>query len=196
MRRRIFLPLLVLPLLALACDLETPAANNTIDLNIQNNTPVSLCEVYISPADTGDWGNNFLEEQGELAPKSSATFSVAAGSYDLLVRDCSPVSVYSLSGIHASLTVSIGADGQQPLTANNASGEEICYLYAAAPSSGAWGEDLLGKKESILAGDRRIFYLDAGMYDLRSDDCDRNPIAEADGVDLNQAFEWLVSPPG
>lgn len=62
-------------------------------LTLVNQTDVPICQVLISPAGSTEWGNDWLGAD-IVQPGGSYTFSLPAGTYDLVALDCSgqPVS--------------------------------------------------------------------------------------------------------
>ena len=69
------------------------------------------------------------------------------------------------------------------------------YLYISNQAEGDWGADQLGGVESILPGGVRIFYVPAGSYRLRAEDCARNPLQESGSLDLGAGLTWTIGNP-
>lgn len=63
-----------------------PAA--TLAVTIRNDGPADLCAVYISPAGSDIWEDDWLERRALLSAGSARGFPVAPGLYDLRVLDC------------------------------------------------------------------------------------------------------------
>jgi hypothetical protein len=57
-------------------------------LTIVNNSSEDVCYVYVSPADSTSWGDDWLDESTILDAGESETVTVGAGIYDLQAADC------------------------------------------------------------------------------------------------------------
>ncbi len=162
-------------------------------VTVHNKTPDDICYVYISPADSDSWGDDWLGED-TLASGDSRTFDVTAGTYDMKVENCDDVTLATAWEFSSTVTLSPGEKGNTPVTVINHTGEKICYLFISPVSNDTWGEDLLGSLEVIpVDGGRRLFYVQPGKYDLLAEDCDENDIAELDSVDIQSAYTWDIT---
>jgi hypothetical protein len=64
-------------------------ANNpsgAVEVTIVNSGFTSLCELYFSPSEEDDWGDNLIGD--EMRALTSIVLDVPPGTYDLLVYDC------------------------------------------------------------------------------------------------------------
>ncbi len=174
-----------------------PDSESTPGLNITiaNQTPIAICEVYASAEASNEWGVDLLSEGQSISPGEDHAFQLPAGVYDLLVRNCDGISVHSSAQLTADTSVLIGGAGTVPLTIENASNAEICYLYHSNQPDGDWGADQLGSVESILPGGQRIFYVPAGSYRLRVEDCSHTLLQETTMLELGSGLTWAVGNP-
>ena len=61
----------------------------TANLIVQNDLEVQVCEIGISPTESAEWGNNWLQEPGAvITPGTAWRFWLEPGLYDMLARDC------------------------------------------------------------------------------------------------------------
>lgn len=163
-----------------------------LEIEIENRSNLPICEVYISPQHEADFGENQLPEGEMIAGGAARGFTIEAGEYDLLVRTCNEETVYSEAKINQNRRILIGDEGKLPFRVTNQTGSEICYLYITQTEE--WGEDLLGKVESIMPGNVRLFFLAPAFYHARALDCDENVLGEIRNVNLVNSFDWVISP--
>ncbi|WP_145962579.1 hypothetical protein [Bellilinea caldifistulae] len=159
---------------------------------MENQSSLPICEIYFSPHQQTDFGENQLPEGEWIAGGSSQTFTLEAGVYDLLIRSCSEETLYSAAQISQNRSIIIGSQGNALFRVTNQTTQEICYLYIS--SNEEWGDDRLGKVESILPGSKRVFFLPPDIYHARALDCGENVLAEIGEVNLSDSFEWVISP--
>ena len=163
-----------------------------ISLTIANQTQAEICEVYASNQESNEWGASLLPEGNPIPSGEEHVFQLPAGVYDILVLNCDGISIFSNAHIAASSSIQIGGVGWVPISAENASSGEVCYLYISNQAEGDWGADQLGGVESILPGDMRIFYVPAGGYRLRAEDCAHNPLQESVILDSGAGLTWTT----
>ncbi|MEW6179351.1 MAG: hypothetical protein AB1522_05425 [Chloroflexota bacterium] len=166
--------------------------STALEITVENQSDYPICEVYISPAEATDFGENRLPENKTLLTGDRYTFLLETDEYDLLVRTCAEETIFSASQVTQSGSIVIGAAGQAALKVHNQTAAEICYLYISQNED--WGEDRLGRVESILPGSTRLFLLPPGTYRARAQDCEENTLAEIEGVLLEAPFDWTISP--
>jgi len=166
-----------------------------ISLTIANQTPANICEVYASSQESNDWGASLLQEGNPIPSGEERAFQLPAGVYDILVLNCDGISIFSSAQISVSSRFQIGGAGWVPITIENAASGEVCYLYISIQAEGDWGTDQLGSVESILPGGVRIFYVPAGSYRLRAEDCARNPLQESVNLDSGAGLTWTIGNP-
>ncbi len=163
-----------------------------IEITIDNQTADNICDIYISPESREDWGNDLLAKDKSLAAGLKQTFEVNKGTYDLLVYNCSGIPMHSLSNVQQTTTVVVGGANLQPITIENRTEIEICFVFIAPTINEEWGEDQLGGVESILPEKQRIFYIPTGDYDLRAENCDQEAISEVFDFSVNSPSTWIV----
>lgn len=163
-----------------------------------NNSDAEICYLYISPADSDSWGPNWMGKDTTIPAGNTRTFQVPLGDYDLRADDCDHNTLETqfniaveASGIAWTVTGGEGR-GSASLTLVNGSEWEVCYVYISPSTSDSWGEDWLGAEESIHPGESRTFYLEAGSYDLRADDCDENTLAEEYNQEISGDMTWTL----
>ncbi len=175
-------------------EVTQPAATGTLKISISNQGPYDICYVQISGSEQEEWGRDWLGEQEKIAPGASKTFNVDAGTYDVKVMTCEQYTLATFWGIDSNTTVEVGGKGLVPLVVSNQSTTEICYLYIVPSSSNSWGEDWLGKSESIPPQEGgRVFFVQPGTYDLSTQDCDRNDLVTRSGLQITEATSWTIS---
>ena len=166
-----------------------------LNITIADQTPNDICEVYASAEASNEWGANLLPEGQSISPGEERLFQQPAGVYDLLVRNCDGISVHSSAQVTADVSILIGGAGTVPLTIENTSNAEICYLYYSNQPDGDWGADQLGSVESILPEGQRIFYVPAGSYRLRVEDCSHTLLQETGMLEFGSGLTWAVGNP-
>ncbi len=75
--------------------------------------------------------------------------------------------------------------GSTGIVVRNQSDEPICYFYLSEASSGV-RQDRLGTTETLDPGSYREYDLDAGLYNLRFEDCREEVIMERQGIMLEE----------
>ena len=66
----------------------TPETTQVGTVVLVNRSERDVCFVYIAPTESEDWGEDWLGEDEVVSPGSTRTFTVTAGTYDLLAADC------------------------------------------------------------------------------------------------------------
>jgi len=194
MKQLSFLISLFISLNLAACSAGS-VSGPAISLTISNQTSAAICEVYASSQESNDWGASLLPEGAPVSSGEERVFQLSAGVYDILVLNCDGISIFSSAQIAASSSIQIGGAGWVPITVENASNGEVCYLYISEQAEGDWGADQLGGVESILPGGMRIFYVPTGSYRLRAEDCARNPLQESGILDSGAGLTWTIGNP-
>jgi hypothetical protein len=67
---------------ASACDLVF------LTLSVANDSPVDVCEIYVSPSSSSNWGANELFNDEVLMSGSAYNILMVSGTYDLWFVDC------------------------------------------------------------------------------------------------------------
>ncbi len=75
--------------------------------------------------------------------------------------------------------------------ANNSS-EDIAYLYVAPVGSETWGRNLLGDDSQIPPGSSWPVQVAPGVYDLRAEDFERDPVGSVAGARIDRDSEWIL----
>lgn len=67
-----------------------PAVETTVTLTLSNFSGVELCGIWVSPSDSDDWGENWLEQFGYdvLDADFFISWDVPTNTYDIYVEDC------------------------------------------------------------------------------------------------------------
>ncbi len=204
-KTRILIMMVILLALSLACSggktltpeprgtsvaTEEPPARGKVKITIANQSAHDICDVRISSADSDSWGDNQLSEK--IAKGKSKAFTLSAGTYDVIVYDCDDVALASAWSIDTNYTLQVGGAGLVELLLKNDSSADVCYVYISPVTSDSWGEDWLGAKEGIDPGERRVFFVKPGTYDLMAQDCDENTLAEENGVEIKSDLIWTL----
>ena len=83
MWKRLWVCVLVLGCIsASACDLVF------LTLSVANDSPVDVCELYVSSSSSSDWGANELVNDEVLMSGSEYDIFMVSGTYDLRFVDC------------------------------------------------------------------------------------------------------------
>ncbi|GEM_PF-940374 len=156
---------------------ETEAEYYSQDVYITNSTGVTIMELYISSADSNDWGEDLLG--GEVfAADETVLFTpdvvgTADAAWDIMIIDEDEDEVtfedINLSSATA-LELHWGADGQTPtvtitgseeeeyfsqdLDITNSTGVAILEFYISPSEEDNWGEDMLGG--TVFAADETM----------------------------------------
>lgn len=155
--------------------------SETVNLLFENETGSGVCELYISPSDSGDWGADWLGQTATAVTSGRAwRFWLEPGTYDLLARDCEGEDLEQVNEVDLSQsqTWTLGDDGQEgdagdtfEITVTNQSPQSICSV-SIVPSGTEEGNNQLGTT-TIESGQSKDFAIDAGAaYDVWANDCD------------------------
>ncbi len=193
---------------ATATEVPTEPAGGNLD--VVNKSGDAICFVYISPAGSGDWGDDQLGAENVIEAGGSHTITdIPPGVYDIRVDDCNNETIYQQEGSKlgaTDFTLSVtgggkpGAEGEgNNLIIENTSGLELCYVYIALPDDDTWGDNQLDAGETVPSGlNYTIWGIPSGTYDLRVETCQSDPNdrqnAERTGVDLSRDFTWTIEP--
>lgn len=74
------------------------------------------------------------------------------------------------------------------LTIENRSETVICYVFIAPTTSTSWGSDQLGNNEVIAPGDKKVWDLEAGEYDILLEDCERNELLDSRENNITEPY--------
>lgn len=164
-------------------------------LTVVNDSSTDLCYLYISPSTSDTWGADWLGSS-TIPAGGQQTFTLEAGTWDLLARDCSGGTLDEQYGIELSgdmtWTIYGGAGtGSASLEVVNNGSTSVCYVYISPTTASEWGNDWLGS-DTIPAGSSYVFYMDAGSYDLMATDCSGNTLDSQMGVDISGSMTWTI----
>jgi serine/threonine-protein kinase len=169
-------------------------AGERFQITIENQTPDSICYVYISPSESESWGADWLGSDEIIQPDELRHFEVEAVAQDVQILNCDRITIRTAWELTENATVVVGGPNTVPLHLKNSSATEVCYIYISPNTSDSWGEDQLGSQESIRASDgERIFFVPAGTYDLMALDCEQNSLVEERNVDIMRETTWTIT---
>lgn len=63
-------------------------ADESVTLEVKNDSDVAICYIYISPSTDTEWGSDWLNERETVAIGKMRSFTLPTGTYDLLAKDC------------------------------------------------------------------------------------------------------------
>jgi hypothetical protein len=205
----LFIALLALPVLFLACGSgEAPADDTTEEVEdvtveatiINGLEDLEVAEIWVDPSDAAAWSENLIDEP--LLPGEEFTVTLDdAGSYDLWIED-EDGGVYTRYGVeideHDYEWEVVYEDGdwnvpEATVTITNDLGNwTIWYAYCDFSSSDSWGEDRLGS-ELLEPGESVSFTVDANdYYDFMCTDEDDDNYYLWDVWVGEDGFEWDV----
>jgi hypothetical protein len=165
-------------------------------LDIANYTEEPICFVYISPADTEDWGPEQLGEGNVIAPGDTFTITnIPPAAYDIKAEDCNGDVVARNDGVKLGaldFTWTLGEQTGAELVLENRSGLTICYLYIVPDSSTGWGDDQLGDYMIASGEDHTITDIPPGTYDLRVESCEGQSAEQLD-ADIQIKYTWTIT---
>ncbi|TFG70183.1 MAG: serine/threonine protein kinase [Anaerolineales bacterium] len=161
-------------------------------LTVNNESPLDVCYVFISPVDNDNWGDDWLDVEGVIAPGATMTFDVPAGAHDFLAETCGEATLVTGWDLVSDVSFTIGGSGLVPVTVYNNLDEEVCYLFISPASAEDWGADWLGDIESIPSGGVRVVFVSPDVYDFSVMNCDDQEIGYQYDQKMQDAFEWFI----
>jgi hypothetical protein len=169
-------------------------------LEVVNATQgITFCYLYISPAGSGDWGEDKLQGT-QIEPGKSFTIDVDGGAYDLKVEDCNhgstaiqnAMEINSLVRWTLNENASGSADGKVTLRVQNDTAVSFCYLYVAgSDSSIPWGDDIL-RGTQIGPGGTFDVMLEPGFYKIKAIDCGQTGQVINENQDVTKSVLWSI----
>ncbi|HMN12655.1 MAG TPA: hypothetical protein PKD55_10075 [Bellilinea sp.] len=171
------------------------APSNVLTVTVKNQSPIEICEIYLTKETSEDWGDDLLLKsirQGE-----TGSVSREPGTYDILVADCdSPSnSVYSGGNINVSSEITIGGSGTVALRIQNKQENDVCYIHFAPSSEAKIGDDRLGGVEIVPQDYSRYFFVHPDTYNVEVYDCDDNLLNSVNGLEVKGDTTWEVVAP-
>jgi len=129
----------------------------TLDVTLFNDSSKTVCAVYISDSENDYWGDDLLGGD-TVEPEESRTFSVEAGTYDMLAEDCDG------NALDTQQAIEVSGDVEWTLEDAEGAGE---LLVSESPNFGAvtLSPDFLPDPHSvdiISGGDVDVDGLDLG----------------------------------
>lgn len=171
-----------------------PVAGSSFRLTVDNRSTYDVCYVQISPADSDDWGEDWLSSGELIFAGMARVFEVPAGVYDIKLNDCDEAVLATAWNIAQDTTLTVGGADLVSLLVTNESSVEICYVFISPTTADSWGEDWLGDSEAIVVGGgQRIFFFRPGLYDLLTQDCDGEDLVSEFEVDFQSDLEWTIT---
>jgi len=165
-------------------------------LTIHNESDTTICFVYISPAYASDWGEDRLDSDEVIHAGRSRSWTFEAGSYDILLQDCSGDTLQDYRDVHLEAMVSFTYDGNAntviegadagTLTIRNYSRKTICFVYISLNTASDWGDDQLEANEVIPMNEERRWELPSGVYDLLLQDCNGETLDDIREIDVSE----------
>jgi hypothetical protein len=223
MRHLTLIALLAALLTACADDAPPPTAtpiamiDAPASIELINTRDETVCYAYIAPYFETEWGPDLLP--GTIPAEDSEVLEMEAGVYDGLVEFCNgeEVSIFGLILDGPGEVWRIGVDdvtnyaepsdemvNAATLTVVNDSPTTICQFYLVASGEPGWDRPRFrDASEGIAPGERRVFTVAPGGYNLRADSCEAayGEGAQPVGVWEERAFtvgeggaEWVLSP--
>ncbi len=169
-----------------------PPGSDGFSLTINNESPIEVCYVFISPVDNDNWGDDWLDIESVISPGTSMTFDVPAGAHDFLAETCDEATLVTGWDLVSDVIFTIGGPGLVPVTVYNNLDEEVCYLFISPVSADDWGTDWLGDVESIPAGGARLVFVNPDIYDFSVMNCNDQEIGFQYDQTVQEAFEWFI----
>jgi len=163
-----------------------------LTVTILNHSPYTVCYFFASPADVGEWGEDWLGTDQVILPGNELAVSLPAGNYDVLIQDCDYLTLASVTAVSAPTQILVGGEGRLPFRIINQLENGICFVYASPSDADDWGEDQLGAVGTIPSGGGWVLFLDPAVYDFRLEDCDGNVVGEQSGVEVDAELEWTL----
>ena len=164
-----------------------------VTVTINNQSPIEICEVYLTKETSEDWGDDLLLKS--IRQNETGSVSKEAGTYDILVADCdSPSnSVYSGGNINVSSQITIGGSGTVALRVKNVQENDVCFIYFSPASESKLGNDRLGGVEIVPMDYSRYFFVHPDTYNIAAHDCDDNLINQINGLEVTADTTWEVT---
>ncbi len=175
------------------------AQQGEIVLTVRNLSPRVICEVVVSPTESGTWGERNLL-LAPLAAADSITVRFAATElYDVLLVGCdeTPMGSFAELATGQSYTLNVGEVGDEAqIRLVNQGPVDVCVVIivpAGMDITNAHTADLLGRSEVVAAGDARWLFVPPGTKDMLALDCDGNTLSQRQGRELAaQGYTWYV----
>ncbi|HEY88981.1 MAG TPA: hypothetical protein G4N98_04495 [Thermoflexia bacterium] len=165
-------------------------------IQVANQSDYGICYVFISPSESDDWGEDWLGSEEKIGPGDTRDFEVPVGTYDVKVSNCEFETLTTAWEIAAAEAVEVGGNGRIAFVLSNSNEADICYAQISPSSLDSWGEDALGAKEILAAGNSRVFFLIPGTYDILLSACDEQSLAEEYELEITGDTAWTLTDDG
>ncbi len=146
-------------------------------LTLSNASPYPICEVYITPPEAENWGENELAD-ASIAPGATWRFDLEDELVDVEIWTCDGAVLETFWNVEANAAITAGRSDLEPLRLINSLGTDICSVYIANVESAEWGQNWLPEYEVLEMDSTRLFFLPWGLYDAMVEDCDGNIVAQ------------------
>nr|MBN1229391.1 protein kinase [Anaerolineae bacterium] len=180
-----------------ATDTPPPdVSGDTATMVIINRSDYPVCEVYVSPNESDQWGDNQLGSNRVIGTGDSYTLrDIMPDRYDYMALDCDGYVLDEHYGVDlvagGDYTWEI-RDADTAITIVNSSSYTLCYVRISSPTDMVWGIDRLAEDEVIAPGDQAVVYMPSESYDMRTETCDGETWWEEYGIDITGGYTWTV----
>jgi hypothetical protein len=170
------------------------AGGEVASLTVVNSTNESVWYIYITPATSDSWGEDWLGSD-VLMPGDSHTILVAEGSYHLAAANSSGDIVGETHNTYLSgeMQWTLSPVGTvAALRVINDTDWEVCAVRVSLSASADWGDDLSGDY-TIPIGHSFTFFVPKATYDLQATACDGHVLASETQVEIQEHTDWPLS---
>ncbi|MBN1179298.1 MAG: WD40 repeat domain-containing protein [Anaerolineae bacterium] len=185
-------------------DTPTPTSTPTptpemATLTLYNDSNRTICYVYVTAADSTDWGSDLLGNIAVVAPGSSYNVALPAGDYNVKTEDCERevITILENVAIYGEVGQPIGGDALEEttlLTLHNNANQAICAVYIYSATQTSVGENWLQAGEVVASGGSRVFSVPFGAYNLLAEGCDNTVINAQQAVEVRAPVKWTIDP--
>lgn len=162
-------------------------------LTVTNDSPEEIWYVLISPSDSDEWGEDWLDEDEVIAAGTSFTFGVPGAAHDVMVLSPDEYVLETAWDVTEDTTLYVGGPNLVALDVHNDGATDVCFAHISYATDEEWGSDWLGEKEKIAAfGGRRRFWVTPDAYDLLVRDCEGENLVEEYEVDVTGGYTWVI----
>ncbi|NLF00388.1 MAG: hypothetical protein GX601_05350 [Anaerolineales bacterium] len=186
-----------------AVEVETPAPTvqptsapspvpQGASIEISNESDVDVYYIYISPSDSGEWGEDWLGDQVLPAGGATTIYGVPEGTCDIKAADQAGEIVEVFWEVDLAGAVSWTITGTASLVVDNQSTSTITNLYISSTESDTWGDnwlttDVVGPGETYV-----VSGIPRGSYDIKATASDNSAIEVLFNVQLVTERTWTV----
>ena len=162
-------------------------------LLITNDSDTSVSYVYISPADSDEWGEDKLGGDVIGTGESYLITDIPAGTYDLKAEDEDEEVIEFTWEVVLDGNVTWTISGLSAIEVSNDSDDAITYLFISPVESTTWGDDVLGQDVIEPGASYWLKGLERGSYDMKAADSDENVIETMYNVPVYGERYWTVT---